>query len=258
MNKKPGLSETAWVIIVCSVVLMLAVFGRVNKYRPDIVKDPLESFKIGTIRLLSMAGITNITSKSANKPGASSSAASVSIIRTYYLGAVKYSGPDCSLIQASNTQPQSVIAGQKLYEGDKIRTADQAELLVGIDGANTLQASPNSTIHVDTAGHENSVRRMTKIRLEGGNVKVKLVSGQTGLLVLTGGAAAYIRSGLLTVEYNNSTTRVASLQGGSVVSAAGVKVTLKQNQAVIIEDGKPPQEPFDLPAPPDQIKIKAH
>ncbi len=143
--------------------------------------------------------------------------------------------------------------GQTVYEKDEIRTSPSSELDISIDSRKKIRLYENSEAVL--SGSIFNEKR-------GGLPSALVIRGKlyanSGFEFMTGSGTTIVGNSETSVEKKDNLTRVTVLSGTAEVSSSGRKVTVKKNQAAIIEDGKQPGEPFDLPGAPSKIKLKTH
>lgn len=144
----------------------------------------------------------------------------------------------------AKTSWRRLSPGDALRTGDTFRTAEQATARLDFPwmtvslGASSMLTIPASTVlstvlEQGRAEFAGPGRDIVKIRVGEGEVR--------------GGGRLVLRRSVFR-------TSAAALEGSFRVRAAGRTVEIRAGQGTVVEDGRPPERPAPLPAPPGQLR----
>ena len=146
---------------------------------------------------------------------------------------------DGSAYRISDTGDRQVLAGDKLGEGDHLRTAAGSHAVLRLSDGSTVEVNERSVLAVGVRG-----RNMT-VSLDNGAVIVQAAKRTSGHLYLkTPDCRVAVTGTLFSVNSGIKGSRVAVLQGTVQVDHAGIDSVLKAGDQIATSDNLSPA-PFE-------------
>ena len=166
------------------------------------------------------------------------------------IGSVSALAGDCRISRAGETATQPLAVGTELYEGDRVRTAENARLnLAFIDGS-VVQLGAGTDLVLDWFLHAPEAQTQNVVlRASAGILRViaQLVLPNAAYTVQTPTAAASVRGTDWIVEAASGASAIIALEGAvsvrNVDDSVPGAVVLGPGEGVTVEAGAPPPPP---------------
>jgi ferric-dicitrate binding protein FerR (iron transport regulator) len=166
------------------------------------------------------------------------------------IGAVSELAGDCRIARAGDAAVQPLAIGTELYEGDRLRTAEDARLKLEFIDGSVVQLGAGTELVLDwfLVATEEQTQNVV-LRASAGILRViaRLILPRAAYLVQTPTATASVRGTDWIVEAAPGGTAIVALEGAVAVRNVddGVpgEVVLGPGEGVTVEAGAPPPPP---------------
>jgi hypothetical protein len=166
------------------------------------------------------------------------------------IGAVSALMGDCRVGRAGEAAALPLAVGSELFEGDRIRTAEDARLKLEFLDGSVVQLGAGTELTIDWYRHAPEQRtENVLLRVSTGILRliVELVLPRSAFGVQTPTAAASVRGTDWILEATPDATAIVALEGAVAVRNVddGVpgEVVLGAGEGVTVEEGVPPPAP---------------
>ncbi len=143
--------------------------------------------------------------------------------------------------------------GQPVFEKDQIKTSPSSQVDIKMNDLNKIRILENTEIELISSSSNKEKNSGPQIKIISGKVKAA-----SSLEVTVDNGLHVYGNSVFTVEKKDKITRITVYRGSAEVSSGGKSVLVKRNQGTLAESGKAPEEPFNLPSAPRQIKLSTH
>jgi hypothetical protein len=157
---------------------------------------------------------------------------------------------DCVVSRAGGAPAQPLAVGSELYEGDRVRTADDARLRLEFVDGSVVQLGASTELALDWFLHApDEQTENVVLRASAGILRViaQLVLPRASYVVQTPTAAASVRGTDWIVEAAPEASAIVALEGRvavrNVASAVPGEVVLGPGEGVTVTPGAPPPDP---------------
>ncbi|GEM_PF-2367586 len=234
------LSLIVWLSLNIFIIYSTYQAGFKNVYIPAIKEIPQNIIKPSRTNLQIKPEVQNVPAIKLNKARIA-------------FGTVEFLPNTIRIFILSNSSWLRMTSGQTVYENDWVRTSQSSQADLRISSSKNIRIFENSEISLDSSGKNKSSLTIPLITVISGKI-----TSYTPLNVKTPDGAMVFGRKTFNIDKRGEEIRVSSPEGGVEVTSGGKTVYLNKNQGTVIEAGKAPGDPFDLPSAPEKIKLQLH